>query len=492
MKNLKQKTLRGGFAKLCSQGANFLLRMVSLMILARVLDPKDFGLVGMVTAVIGVLSLFRDFGLSAASVQQAVITDEQISTLFWVNLLVGAILTVVSVGIAPLVASFYHEPRLYPLTIVLATGFLFNAAGVQHSAILQREMRFTALSVIDITSQLAGAVVGIVMALRGYGYWALVVSSVLGPIASGVCLWLTTRWIPSMPRSDAGVRSMLRFGGTVTLNGLLVYVATNFDKVLLGRFWGADAVGIYGRAYQLINLPTDNLNATAGSVAFAALSRIQHEPVRLKSYFLKGYSLVLALTVPLTLACALFAHDTVLVLLGPKWKEAIPIFRFLAPTILVFAIVNPLAWLLTSIGFVGRLLKTALVITPLMIAGYFVALPSGPRGVALVYSALMTLWMIPAIIWCTRGTVISCWDVLRVTRWPIVSSVVAGGLAFGALAFFGQDLSPLPRLTLQGSVMIVAYLAMLLFVAGQKSLYLGLIRALWRPEFVEEKNLVSA
>ena len=119
----------------------------------------------------------------------------------------------------------------------------------------------------------------------------------------------------------------------MTLNGLIVYAASNFEKVLLGRFWGVDALGIYGRAYQLINIPTENLNSAAGEVAFSALSRIQDDPGRVKRYFLKGYSLVLAMTLPITIGCALFADDTILVLLGPKWMAAAPVFRFLAPTI---------------------------------------------------------------------------------------------------------------------------------------------------------------
>src|SRR5580704_6320522 len=141
MKDLRERTIRGGFAKVCSQAANFALRLGSLMVLGRLLGPKEFGLVGMVTAVTGVLGLFRDFGLSTATVQRTNVTDRQISTLFWINLLVGAILTLVAAAIAPVIATFYHEPRLVTVTLVLAIGFILNAAGVQHSAILQRQMR---------------------------------------------------------------------------------------------------------------------------------------------------------------------------------------------------------------------------------------------------------------------------------------------------------------------------------------------------------------
>src|SRR5277367_3323142 len=122
MKDLKEKTIRGGLARLCAQGANFFLRLGSLMVLARLLGPKDFGLVGMVTAFTGVLSLFRDFGLSSAAIQRANVTEEQISTLFWVNLLVGGLLACVSAVSAPLIAAFYHEPRLTGVTMALAAG----------------------------------------------------------------------------------------------------------------------------------------------------------------------------------------------------------------------------------------------------------------------------------------------------------------------------------------------------------------------------------
>src|SRR5215469_1491764 len=132
MNDLKKKTIRGGSARLCSQAAYFLLRLGSLALLARLLDPTDFGLLGMVTAFTGVLSVFRDFGLSTATIQRATVTEQQTSTLFWINILVGAALTVLALVFAPALASFYREPRLFWVATAVAPGFLFNAAGVQH------------------------------------------------------------------------------------------------------------------------------------------------------------------------------------------------------------------------------------------------------------------------------------------------------------------------------------------------------------------------
>lgn len=491
MKNLKEKTIRGGAIKVGAQAANFILRIGSLMVLSRLLEPADFGLVGMVTAVTGSLNLLKDFGLSTATIQRLHITDEQISTLFWINILVGTLLGGLAVAIAPFVVGFYREPRLFWVTIALAAGFLFNAAGVQHAALLQRQMRFAASAGVDIFALLVSTAIGIGMALRGYGYWALVVMAIVSPVVSTLCAWVLTGWIPGRPRRHVGVGSMMQFGGTLTLNGLIVYVAYNLEKILLGRFWGADAIGIYGRSYQLVNIPTENLNGAIGGVAFSALSRLQDDPVRLKSYFLKGYSLVLSLTLPVTILCALFADDMVAVILGPKWKDAAAIFRLLTPTILIFALINPLTWLIFSLGMVGRSLKVALVLAPLVIAGYLVGLPYGPKGVAFAYSTVMTLWVIPHMAWFVHGTVISLRDIGRVVSRPMFSGVVAATVALGVQMLCGAW-PPLPRLVVGCTAGLGVYAAMLLYVMGQKAFFFDLVQGLRVRPAAQEKELVSA
>jgi O-antigen/teichoic acid export membrane protein len=492
MEDLKTKTIRGGLARICAQGATFFLRVGSLMVLARLLGPKDFGLVGMVTAFTGVLTLFRDFGLSSAAVQHATVTEEQISTLFWINILLGALLGLVALAMAPAIAAFYQEPQLFGVTAVLAAGFLFNAAGTQHSALLQRQMRFTALAVISVVSLTVGTAIGIAGAKAGYGYWALVAMTVTTPLIATIGCWLSAGWVPGMPHQRAGIRSMMHFGGALTFTGLLVYIGYNVEKVLIGRFWGADAIGIYGRAYQLVNIPTDNMNSAVGEVAFSALSRLQDDPARLKSYFLKGFSLVLGLTLPITIACAIFADDVVFVLLGPKWKDAAAIVRLLSPTIAIFAIINPLGWLIFSIGLVARGMKAAPVLATIMITGYVIGLPYGPRGVAFAYSAVLTLWVIPHILWCVHGTVISLRDVLLTVSGPLASGLLAGALAFGVRLICGPFVPPLARLVLETSVLFAAFFAALWFAGGQKSLYLDLLRGLKGSSSIAEKISVSA
>jgi PST family polysaccharide transporter len=330
------------------------------------------------------------------------------------------------------------------------------------------------------------------MALKGYGYWALVATTIVPPLVGSICYWIATGWIPGRPHRGVGVLSMLRFGSTMTLNGLIVYAGYNMEKVLLGRFWGAAAVGLYGRAYQLVNIPTDNLNTAAGAVAFPALSRVQDDPVRFRNYFLKGYSLVLALNIPITIVCALFAEDLIQVLLGAKWQGTAPIFRLLAPTIVMFALINPMGWVLFSLGMVGRSLTVAAVLAPVVISGYVMGLSHGPTGVAFAYSAMMTLWALPHIAWCVRGTPISFKDVLITVARPLLSGLTAAILPLALRLFYNDWLSPLPRLLIGGSLFLAVYLGMLLVVMRQKDLYLDLLRGLRKNTAPVESAMASA
>lgn len=491
MKDLKAKTIRGGVARVGAQTVFFVLRIAALMILARLLDPKDFGLVGMVTAFTSVLNLFRDFGLSTATIQRAEISDDQLSALFWINVLVGAVLTLILAVMAPAVVRFYHEPRLLWVTVALASGFLINAAGVQHSALLQRELRFTALAIIQIVALAVSTVLGIGAALVGYGYWSLVILSVTLPLVSTIAYWIAASWVPGRPGKTSGILPMVHFGGSVTLISIIVYVAYNLDKVLLGRFWGAEALGIYGRSYQIINIPTDNLNSAVGEVAFAALSRLQGEPVRLRSYFLKGYTLVLALTVPITCIIGIFPHDLIWVILGSKWESATKILQFLAPTVLIFAIINPLGWLLFAMGMVKRSIKIALVLAPVVIAGYTIGLRYGSTGVAIGFSVAMTVWALPHIAWGVYGTPISFLDVLKVMIKPLLSGAVAVTLALGAQVLL-RSWMPLPRLTLGVFILMAAYTGMLLYGMGQRTFYMEILRGMLKRPSVEPQPVSVA
>jgi O-antigen/teichoic acid export membrane protein len=478
MKDLKKVTLRSGVVTVCAQTIKVVLRTGSLMVLARLLEPRDFGLVGMVMAVTGFLRIFADAGLSTVTIQRPNVTYEQVSTLFWFNMLFGGILFGLLVAIAPILVTFYHESRLFWVTVALASGFVLNGATSQHRALLQRQMRFAALAAIDISSLSVGIAVSVAMAANGYGYWALVGMDVTITGVAGILVWLVGAWIPRLPRRKVGAGSMLHFGGVLSFNGLLVYLGNNADKILLGRFYGAEALGIYERAYQLITVPTDSLRSAIGSVAFTALARIQDDEERFKNYFLRGYSLIFALTLPMIIGFALFADDLIFVVLGPKWNDVVPLFRLLSPMALAVVAISPFSWLILSKGQVVKILKMSLVATAVKIGGYIVGLPYGSTGIASAYSAAMMLLIVPLITWAKHGTSVSWTEILRAISQPLVSVGVAAGIAFSAQLACGDILSPFLRLTVAIGVLSGSYLWMLLYIMKQKAIYLDLFRAL--------------
>jgi PST family polysaccharide transporter len=268
---------------------------------------------------------------------------------------------------------------------------------------------------------------------------------------------------------------MLWYGGSITFNGVIVYVAYNVDKVLLGRYWGADTLGIYGRAYQLINLPTDNLTSTVSQVVFPALARLQNDAERLRSYFVQGYGFFFALVMPLTAGCAIFSNDIVTVFLGPKWTAAAPIFRLLAPTMFTFAFINPLGWMLMATGRVSRSLKMAGVIAPTVIVGYSIGLRYGPQGVALGFSLAMLLLAVPLAIWAIHGTAIRIGDVVKAIA-PSFISISVATIVVVALARVTGAVEPIFfRLVVESAILFGVYWGMLLFVLGQRPTYMKIL-----------------
>ena len=479
MQDLKGRTIRAGIINVGARGVELVIRILSIMILGRLLDPTDYGLVTMVTAFTGVLNMFGAFGLFQAAIQRDSLSEKESTALFWLNVAFGGLLTLAAIMAAPVVSRFYHEPRLLAIMEVVGIMFIITGAGIQHGVLLQRRMRFGVSAAIEIGALLIGTVVSVGMAMAGYGYWALVSMTLTLPLATTIGLWIATGWIPGRPQMVPAIRSMLQFGFGTTLNGFVSYFANNIDKLLVGRVWGTEALGLYGRAFHLINFPGDNLNSTVGEVAFAALSRTKDDLDRLRRYFLKGYSLVVTLTVPLTVVCALFADDLVVVILGPKWVAAAEIFRILAPTILAFAISNPLGWLLNALGLVKRGACIALLSAPLVVAAVVVGIPYGARGVAVAYSTVCVIKVIPVTVWALHGTGVRVREIFVALSHPLAASAAAAVAGFAMHSLCGPGLSPVLRLALDLGAFGTVYVATLFLVAGQQALhlYLDLFRA---------------
>jgi PST family polysaccharide transporter len=384
--DLKGRSVRGGVLSVTAQVSQVLLQSVSTIVLARLLTPTDFGLVAMVTAVTVIASGFADLGLTEATIQRKDITHRQVSTLFWINVGMGLFLTLLTAAMAPLLAKFYREPKLFGITLVASVSFLIGGLRGQHNALLKRQMRFKSVAIRDIISSLLGVIVAVAVALKGGGYWAILAMPLTVNFSQLVLSCLMVRWKPGLPHLDSPTRSILGFGGNVALSYVIFNWVRNADNILIGRYWGAGPLGLYSRAFNLLTLAISQITAPTCSVAIPTLSRIQSEPELFARYYLKIMNLIAWIITSLFGFLFVAATPVIVLVLGPKWRDAAPVFQILSISAPGQMLLESTLWVLISKGESARLLKLMIILCPIMIGSFAIGLPFGIKGVALSLS----------------------------------------------------------------------------------------------------------
>jgi O-antigen/teichoic acid export membrane protein len=434
--DLKGRSVRGGLLTIVSQGTQYFIAFVSTVVLARILTPTDFGLVAMVVAVTGIGQAFADLGLSEATIQSREINQNQVSALFWINAGIGVALTAITIGLAPVLAWFYKEPSVENIAVVFSLTFIICSLRVQHEAILRRQMRFSALAFRDIVSVALGVLVSILLALKGAGYWALVAQPLTQNFAQLVVSWSMIRWIPSLPRRDAKVRSMITFGGGVAASYLVINANRSAGNTLVGWYCGAGPLGLYSRAFNLLMLPVRQLSAPAGAVVVPAFSRLQDSPERLARHYLRAIGLIAWIGAPVFGFLFVAAKPIIRLVLGVKWVDAAPVFQLLVISALGHLLFESAVWLFISRGQSRRLFKLLIIISPLIMASYAIGLPFGIKGVALS-SSLMLIGMLPWIMsFSFRGTSLTLRGLGRALLHPVLLCLLGISLAMSAQHLF--------------------------------------------------------
>jgi O-antigen/teichoic acid export membrane protein len=450
--DLTGRSVRGGLWTISSQGMQFIMQSISTVVLARLLLPADFGLVAMVTAITGLGQAFADLGLSEATIQHPEISHEQVSTLFWVNVGLGLALTLVTASLAPVLVWFYHEPRLQNITIVVSLTFLIGGLRVQHDALLRRQMRFRALALRDVVCYMFAVPAAIVLAWRGFGYWALVALPMILNAGQMLFSWLLARWIPGVPRRGAQVRPLISFGGSIAASYLLFNINSSADNVLIGWYWGAGPLGLYSRAYNLLMLPVRQLAGPARSVAVPGFSRVQDDPERLARYYLRATNLMLWITALLFGFLFVAAVPVVVLTLGSRWSAAAPVFKILVIAALGQLLLEISLWLFVSRGMGANLLRALAAMTPLIIGSYALGLPFGIKGVALCGS-LMLMLIVPALLKVSfRGSILTLYQVGQTMLCPI-----GAGLAGVCVAELVLHLKPQRNMVAQLALAAISF-----------------------------------
>ncbi len=466
--NIESRAVSGGFVTIGAQAVKFLLNFVAAAVLARLLSPKDFGLVGMVLGATALVGVFKELGLSTATVQRETITQQQVSNLFWINVVFCGILAMISAALAPWVARFYRDPQVASIMVALSLTFLLTGSTVQHQALLTRQMRFRALAVIDVTSIAIGFAAACFLAWIGFAYWALVAQQLVTAGCGLAMTWLTSGWRPHMPRRNSGVKPLVSFGAHISMADFIGQFSVNSDNILIGRFFGAAPLGLYTRANVLLARPIQQVVAPINSVLVPVLSRLQSDPERYRRSYMRAYDTLALIVFPFTAMCLVLARPLVLVILGPKWTSVTPLFAAFT----LVAISGPLSsvctWIYESQARGQDQLRNHAAAGAVTVISYLLGLRWGPLGVIVSLAITSLVIRMPIVYYLAgrRGPVrtrdlwigflshVPCWGAVFLTTTlvhkmvehtaPTVQLLVCGpvGLGVGAVVIL---MFPRPR-----------------------------------------------
>jgi PST family polysaccharide transporter len=378
-----------------------------------------------------------------------------------VNLTLSVVTMGLMILIAPAVSWFYGDPRLTIITIVSSAGFIVGGLAVQHEALLKRQMRFMTLSAIALASMTFGYSVGIAFAWYGFGFWSLVFSQLALLLTNTSLVWATCRWSPGLPQLNAGVRSMLGFGGNITGYATVNYFSKNADNLLIGRFWGPQQLGLYNKAAQLVGLPTDQINEPLSSVAIPALSRLADDPKRYRKAYMRIMEKVLMLVMPAVSLIIVSSDWLIAIVLGPQWKDAGQILLFMSIAGLIQPVISTVGWLLVTQGRGRDMLHWSLINAPISLLSIVVGIPWGAAGVAATYSLTRILITNPLMYWFVgRSGPVRTRDFYRLLT-PFASASFVGILACVLFRHFFSVGNPVAGLTICGILILTANLLVL-------------------------------
>jgi O-antigen/teichoic acid export membrane protein len=428
------RAVRSGVATMVAQALQSFFQLGSTIVLARLLVPEDFGLIAMVVTIINFAALFKDLGLSMATVQKSEITHGQVSFLFWVNAGISLIITSITAIIAPLITYFYHDPRLLSITLILSFTFLLGGLAVQHQALLQRQMKFRQLAVIQTVSAFLGVVTAVFLAFMWHGtthaYMALVWMQVVQAAAFTAGVWLICHWIPCWPSAGDGVRSMLKFGANITGFEVINYFSRNLDNILIGKIWGAAPLGLYAKAYQIVLFPIRNIRIPINSVALPVLSRLQNNCESFRRYYIRLVLVISVLSMPIMVFLFIASTEIIEIVFGPKWADMELLFKIMTFTGFIQAASGTKGIVILSLGYSGRYLRLGMMNAIATITGFIIGTQWGITGVAIAYAVVTYGTQIPFFMYTFRNTPVSFKDWLDGMWRVFVASLGAAGIVY--------------------------------------------------------------
>lgn len=456
--SLRARTITGVGWTSGAKSAQHVVQFGLSIVLMRSLGPDAFGLIAMIMVFEGFVAIFGELGFSSALVQRQDLREEHRSTTFWLNLGLAGVLAALTYLAAPLLAAFYSEPRLAPLTTWMSLSFLLSAPGFVPRALLQKALRFDVLAKADVAALVVSGAAALAVAGAGGGAWSLVTQQLVSAAAtSAVLLWLGG-WHPRRRWSQQALRELLGYGAGLTGFKLINYWARSADKLLIGKLLGSEALGLYSRAYSLMMLPLTHIVSVLTPVMLPALSSMQGDRPRVRWAFLRVINLLTFVTFPMTLGLVVVAEPFVLGLLGANWKGVIPLTQILAFVGLTQTLCNPTGWIYTSQGRTDWMFWWAVGAGGFLVLAISIGVMlGGVETVAVVYLIGHLIITIPCLALPGRLIGMSVGDVWRAVRGNLLCATSMALLVWGVGQLLSPRMAPLPQLLIQVMTGAIAY-----------------------------------
>jgi PST family polysaccharide transporter len=458
-KHLKKFALKGSVATFAGQISQQVLKIISVVIIARILTPNDYGLIAMISSITGIVLLFKDLGLSVSTIQKEKITHYEVSNLFWLNILLSFIIWIVILSLAPVIAWFYGRPELLSLTIAISLGFVLSGLSIQHQAILKRKMLFGSLISIAIASQAISITVGIISALSGAGVWTLVYMELTRSFSNVVLTWLISKWRPSLPNRSVNVRPLVKFGANFTGANILSYIHYQLPSVLIGKFHGSINLGFYDKAYELMLFPIRQINQPIASVAISALSRLQTQHDRFAKYYESALVIICYASMPIIAYLVIMAEPVILLLIGPQWTETAHLFSLFGIYGMFMPFVETKTWLMISTGNSGKLFKWSLIDVSITLLVVIFSVKHGVKVVVINWVIIRLLLMLPSLWYATYYSPVKLWNVISVSIVPLINICISALVLVSFKEYYLSDYPIVVELIITFSLYLFVFTA---------------------------------
>ncbi len=421
---IKSKSVSGFLIGLSEGGFTYVIKLIATMIMARFIDPADFGLIAMLATVMVFADLFKDMGLNLATIHRQTIDHEQLSNLFWINTFIGIGIGLLLAWSGNLLAWFYHEERLKIISITMAFIYPVAGLGVQPQALMIRQMRFGRMASIRIVTNLASSLAGIILAILGMGCWALVWMQIVYICLLTLLYFSFCGWWPALPRPNRNMYGLLSFGGNLTIFNFFNYFSRNMDNILIGRIHGSWQLGLYSKAYSLLMLPLSQITQPIGAVAIPALCRLQDRPDEYARYYYRTVATIALLTMPTVAFVAALSHEIVWIVLGPEWIASADIFKVLALAALFQPVLATTGWVFVSLGQTRRMALWGFCSMLLIVLSFYIGVYWQAIGVAWSYLICNIIILVPILSYSFKCSPIKIGVWFRQIRHLLIMSIL--------------------------------------------------------------------